>query len=173
MVQKKVNGLPHDLTKKAIERRKTMWEILLKRYKRKRIVTGDEKWIHYDNSKRQKAWVNLGEAAPSKPKVKIYGIKLMLSIRLDQDGVIFYEVLKPPETITADRYRHQMIKFDRAVKDKRPQYDGRHDKVILQHNNARLHVAKTVQETLQVLNWEILPHPSYSPSIAKSDYHLF
>jgi len=97
----------------------------------------------------------------------------MLSIWSDQEGVTYYQVLKPSETITADRYEQQMIKLDRAVKDKRPQYDGRHDKVILQHDNARPHVAKTVQETLQVLNWEILPHPPYSPDIAPSDYHLF
>ena len=70
----------------------------------------------------------------------------------DQKGVIFYEVLKPSETITAERYRKQMIKLDRVVKDKRPQYDRRHDNVILQHDNAVAHVAKTVQETLQVLN---------------------
>jgi len=81
--------------------------------------------------------------------------------------------LKPLETITADSYRQQMIKLDRAVKDKRPQYDGRHDKVILQHDTARPHVVKTVQQNLQVLNWEILPHPPYSPDIGPFDYHLF
>jgi len=84
-----------------------------------------------------------------------------------------YEVPKPSEAITADRYRQQMIKLDRAVKDIRRQYDRRHDKVILQHDNARPHVAKMVQETLKVLNWEILPHPPYSPDIVPSDYHLF
>ena len=77
------------------------------------------------------------------------------------------------ETITADRYRQQIIKLDRAIKDKRPRYDGRYDKIILQHDNAMPHVAKTVQETLQVLNWEILPHPPYSPDIAPSAYYLF
>jgi len=58
MVQKKENWLPHDLIERAIERRKTMCKILLKRYKRKsflhRIVTGHEKLIQYDNPKRQK-----------------------------------------------------------------------------------------------------------------------
>jgi len=54
-----------------------------------------------------------------------------------------------------------MIKLDFAVKAKRLEYDERHDKAILQHDNARPHVAKTVAETLQVLNWEKLPHPPY------------
>jgi histone-lysine N-methyltransferase SETMAR len=26
---------------------------------------------------------------------------------------------------------------------------------------------------IQELDWEILPHPSYSPDLAPSDYHLF
>ena len=59
------------------------------------------------------------------------------------------------------------------MKDKRQQYDKRHDKVILQHDNTRHYVAKIVQETLQVLNWVILSHLPYSPDIAPSDYHLF
>jgi hypothetical protein len=27
--------------------------------------------------------------------------------------------------------------------------------------------------TIQELDWEILPHPPYSPDLALSDYHLF
>ena len=67
----------------------------------------------------KKSLVRSGEAAPSKKKANIHGSKLMLSIWWDQEGVIFNEVLKQPETITADRYRQQMVKLDPAVKDKR------------------------------------------------------
>jgi len=35
-----------------------------------------------------------------------------------------------------------LMRLSRALKDKRPQYNERHDKVILQHDNARPHVAK-------------------------------
>ena len=45
--------------------------------------------------------------------------------------------------------------------------------VILQHDNAKPNVTKIIQETLQVLTWEILPHPPYLPDIAPSNYHLF
>ncbi|KAG5324292.1 MOS1T transposase, partial [Pseudoatta argentina] len=61
----------------------------------------------------------------------------------------------------------------RALKEKRPLYAQRHDKVILLHDNARPHVAKPVKTYLETLEWEVLPHPLYSPDIAPSDFHLF
>ena len=45
-------------------------------------------------------------------------------------------------------------------------------RVILLHNNARLHVAKPVKIYLETLQWEVLPHPPYSPDIAPFDFHL-
>ncbi len=30
-----------------------------------------------------------------------------------------------------------------------------------------------IQNYLETLNWEVLPHPAYSPDLAPSDYHLF
>ncbi|EFN75606.1 hypothetical protein EAI_04573, partial [Harpegnathos saltator] len=44
---------------------------------------------------------------------------------------------------------------------------------ILQHDNARPHVAKVVKTYLETLKWEVLPHPPYSPDVDPSDYHLF
>ena len=58
--------------------------------------------------------------------------------------------------------------------ERRPQYNERHDKVILQHNNAQPHVAKVIKTYLETLNkWEVLPHLPYFPDVAPSDYHLF
>jgi len=39
--------------------------------------------------------------------------------------------------------------------------------------NARSHVAKVVKKYLEMLKWDVLPHPPYSPDIALSDYWLF
>ena len=52
-------------------------------------------------------------------------------------------------------------------------HNTRHEKVILQHDNARPHVAKSVKNYLEMLKWQVLPHPLYSPDIAPSDYYLF
>jgi len=86
----------------------------------------------------------------------------MLCIWWDQLGVVYYKLLKPSERITGDLYRKQLMRFSRELKDKRPQYNERHDKVILQQNTY-----------LETLKWEVLHHPPYSPDIAPSNYHLF
>jgi len=53
MIQKQGHWVPYELKPRDVERRFLMCELLLQRQKRKgflhRIVTGDEKWIHYDN----------------------------------------------------------------------------------------------------------------------------
>jgi len=168
MIQKQGNWVPYELNPRDVERRKMTCELLLQRHRRKsflhRIVTGDEKWIRYDNPKRKKS---------STAKLNIHGAKLMLCIWWDQLGVVYYELLQPNETITGERYQQQLMQLSRALKQKRPDYAKRHDKVIFQHDNARPHITKAVKETLEALNWDVLSHPPYSPDIAPSDYHLF
>jgi histone-lysine N-methyltransferase SETMAR len=45
--------------------------------------------------------------------------------------------------------------------------------VVLHQDNARPHATAATIETIQKLNFELLPHPPYSPHLAPSDYHLF
>ena len=64
-------------------------------------------------------------------------------------GVIYYELLKLKETVTGEQCRTQLMRLSRALREKRPQYEQRHEKVILQHDIARLHVAKPVKTYLE------------------------
>ena len=59
-----------------------MSEMLLERHKKKsflhRIVTGDEKWIHYDNPKCKKSsYVKPDQPAKLTAKPNIHGVKVM------------------------------------------------------------------------------------------------
>ena len=152
-------------------------DILLSRQKRKsflhRIVTGDEKWIYFENPKRKKSWVDPGQPSTSSSRPDRFGRKTMLCVWWDQQGVVYYELLKPGETVNAYRYHQQLIKLNSALREKRPEYQQRHDKVIFLHDNAPSHTSKLVQDYLKTLNWEVIPHPAYSPDLAPTDYHLF
>ena len=87
--------------------------------------------------------------------------------------MIYYELLQPGETVNTERYRQQMIDSNQALREKRPGYQKRQHKVILLHDNAPSHSAKTVKETIEAFSWEILSHAAYSPDLAPSDYYSF
>ena len=49
----------------------------------------------------------------------------------DQKGVIYYELLKPGETVNTNRHQQQMIDLNRALQEKRPHYQRRQHNSIL------------------------------------------
>ncbi len=177
MIQKEGKWIPHELNQANIESRLLIFNSLLTRQRRwsflHNIVTGDEKWIYYVNSKRKKSWVHPGEPSTSTAKRNIHGSKVMLCIWWDQKGVLYYELLNSNETVNAERYQQQLMKLNDALKEKRPIPANKQRTVILLHDNARPHVAKQVKNTLEALKWEILPHAAYLPDCAPPDYHLF
>lgn len=111
---------------RQMERRQNTCEILLDRHNRKsflhRIVTGDEKWIFFENPKRKKSWVGPGEPSTSSARPNRFGKKTMLCVWWDQKGVVYYELLKPGETINTQRYQQQIIELARELCKKRPEY---------------------------------------------------
>jgi len=176
-IQKLGKWVPHKLSEVNISQRLSICVSLASRQKKKsflwKIVTGDEKWLYYDNPVNKKQWLSPGQAAEFAPMPDIHRKKVMLSVWWDQKGIIYYELLEPKQTVTADLYSQQLIRLSQTLERKRP-YGGKGDrKVILLHDNARPHVAKTTQATIERLGWEVLSHPAYSPDLAPSDYHLF
>ncbi|GBP83919.1 Mariner Mos1 transposase [Eumeta japonica] len=149
--------------------------MLLARHKKKVIYIESSLVMksRYNNPKRRKSWGLPDHSSISTTKLNINGKKLMLCIWWDQLGVVYYELLNPSEMITGTLYRTQLMRLSRALKEKRPQYYSRHDKIILLHDNTRPHVAVPVRNYWKTLDWKVLPHPPYSPDIAPCDYHLF
>jgi len=127
MIQKQGNWVPYEL--KLKERRFFICEQLIQRQQKKsflhRIVTGDEKWIFYDNPKKKKYYAKPDQSLPSisisTPRPNIHGSKIMLCIWWDQK--VYYELLKPGDSITGDRYRLQLIRLSHALRKKRPEYE--------------------------------------------------
>ena len=114
-----------------------------------------------------------GNSFTSTPKRNIHDHKALLCIWWDQQGVVYYELLKPNETVTADVYRRQLNKLNDELLQNWPAVASNRRTVLLLHDNGRSHVARVVQDILLQLKWEVLPHSVLSPDIAPSEYHLF
>jgi len=58
-ILKEGKWVPHQLNERQMENRKVISQMLLQRHKRKsflhRIVTGNEKWVYFENPKRRKS----------------------------------------------------------------------------------------------------------------------
>lgn len=170
------NWLPHELTEAQKLQRVVICSSLLSRHNHEsflnRIVAGDEKYVLYVNVHRKRQWVDKDKKADPIAKGNPHELKVLLCVWWHISGVIYFDVLPSGVTMTANLYSQQLDQVKEFLKTKQPGLVNRKG-VILQHDNARPHVAKAVHEKLQELEWEVLQHPPYSPDLAPSDYHLF
>uniref|UniRef100_A0A0A9YJU3 Mariner Mos1 transposase n=2 Tax=Lygus hesperus TaxID=30085 RepID=A0A0A9YJU3_LYGHE len=139
-----------------------------------RIVTGDETWIHHytpESKKQSMVWKTVDQSAPKKAKVENSAGKVMATVFWDNQGILLIDNLERGTTINADRYCEVLEKLRAAIKRKRPGKLSK--KVLFFHDNARPHSANVTKELLRKFDWDIFPHPPYSPDLAPSDFFLF
>jgi len=115
MIQKQGNWVPYEL--KPRERWKAIFHLRTANSKttEKRFFASDYDWrwedilwIFYDNPKKKKYYAKPGQSLPSTStsilRPNIHSSKIMLCIWWDQKGLVYYELLKPGDSITGDRY---------------------------------------------------------------------
>jgi [histone H3]-lysine36 N-dimethyltransferase SETMAR len=168
--------VPHTLNPEQLLNRTTICASLLARLELdpfiERIITGDEKWVLYVNVERRKQWLSSGQQPISYQKPGLHPKKILLCVWWDMKGILYFELLNMDQRITAEIYCQQLDRLRKILIKKRPALVNQKG-VILLHDNAKPHIAKITRKKLKEFGWEVLPHPSFSPDLAPSDYHLF
>ena len=111
-------------------------------------MTGDEKWIYFDNPSNKTQWLDPGQASVQTPKRNIHGKKVMLCVWWDIKGILYFELLQPKQTVNAQPYSQQLTRLDEKIRAKRTEPGHGNRKVILLHDNDRPHVAMETKETI-------------------------
>lgn len=165
--------LPHTLSENQQNLRMDICQSLLSKKRTfawlDNLITGDEKWVLYVNIGRKHQWLRRTQQPIPTPKPDLHESKVMLCVWWGVHGIVYWELLPQNSTITAEVYCAQLQKLKAQLSTDRPE----HEKVYFLHDNARPHIAKSVRKKLAEFDWELLPHPPYSPDLAPSDYHLF
>lgn len=175
-VKKLDSWVPHDLTEIQQKARLEICCSLIIRNQidpfLSRIVTCDEKWIKYDNRRRSAQWLDADEQPKQMPKPNLHSKKTMITVWWTAAGLIHYNFLKEGETITAQSYCQEIEIMHRKLREKQPSLINRKGPILL-HDNARPHISKMTVQKLHDLQYEVLPHPPYSPDLSPTDYHMF
>ena len=95
----------------------------------------------------------------------------MMIIFWDKEGILLAEYLPRGTTINGPCYA-SIIERLRSVIVEKGRGRVSHG-VLLLHDNAPIHKCKIVQAAIRQDDFIELNHPTYSPDIAPSDYHLF
>jgi len=119
------------------------------------MITGDEKWIVYNNVSRKRSWSRRGEALERQAKAEIHQKKVMLSMWWDWKGPVFYELLPKNKTINSDVYCEQLQKLSDVIAQKHPDLINRKS-VVFHHDNARPHTSLVTRQKLLQHGWDVL-----------------
>ena len=117
------------------------------------------------------AWKHPGSPSIKNCKTSTSSGKLMATVFSDMHVVLLLHFSPPNETVNSAAYQATLKKLKRAVQRKRFQKSNK--RVLLLHDNARLHTACATVYLLERWDWEILEHPPYSPDLAPLHFQLF
>jgi len=173
--------VPRQLTAELKGRRVDACQELLKHFEAEGdgflgiIVTGDETGSTTISPKPRKRAKN-GAIPPHQNRKKFHtqpsAGKVMLTLFWDERGVILEHYMSRGNTVTSAMYA-DLLKNHLPPAIKSKQRGRLSTGVLLQHDNARPHTARSAVTTTQDLSFECLPHPPYPPDLAPSDFNVF
>ena len=175
-VNRRCREVPHELIQELMRRRIDICEKLLRYSKDERflrqIVTCDEKWLYYRYLDTNNQWIDKRSQTEAVVKHGRFEKKSLLCVWWNYEGGVHFELLPEGQTIHSEVYCFQLQRVYDILYRRYPAMVNR-KRVIIQHDNARLHTSRKAREKIKDLEISVLPHPAYSPDLAHSDYYLF
>lgn len=129
-----------------------------------RYATMDETWIPYYAPETQAA----GEPRAKRTKTQHAAGKIRASVFWDAWGILFIDYLEDGETIDDDRYLNQLVRLKEEIAKKR--LHMKFEKVLYHQDVAP---SLAINDKLNDLNFQLLPHQANSPDLAPSNFYLF
>ena len=135
-------------------------------------MTGDKKWILYNNREWKRSRGKWNEPPPTTPKTGLHPKKVMLCTWEEWKGVLYHELLPENETINCNKDCSQSDQVKAALSKKHPEL-VRRKHISFHQDNTRLCVYLMTRQKLLQLGWEVLILSPYLPENAPSDFHVF
>lgn len=85
---------------------------------------------------KEEPWVDPGELSTSTARSNRFGKKTMLCVWWHPYDLVYYELVKPGETINTQLYRQQIINFSHALLEKWLEWVVTYRRVSCQHSNS-------------------------------------
>ena len=117
-------------------------------------------------------WKIPGSTRPKKARQVRSNIKSMLICFFDQKGIGHKEFVPPGTTVNAAFHIIVLKRLRENVRRKQPD-QWWNNTWLLHHDNAPAHAALLTRWFLTDNNMTVVPHPSYLPDLAPSDFFLF
>ena len=94
----------------------------------------------------------------------------MATVFWDSEGVVLVDFLEGKKTVTGAYYVEVLSKSRAKLAEK---HLGKlHHEILCHHDNAAVHSSQIIGDVLREFQWELLPHPPYSPDLAPSDFFI-
>ncbi|KAM4678284.1 histone-lysine N-methyltransferase SETMAR-like isoform 1-T2 [Discoglossus pictus] len=139
-----------------------------------RFVTVGETWVHHfqpETKKQSKQWKHTTSPPPKIAKTIPSDGKVRASIFWDSEGVLLVDYLQKGDTVSGAYYADLVRRLHHKIKEKR--HEKLHQGVLFHQDNTLAHKSSDATAALHECGFEILDHPSFSPDLAPSDFHLF
>jgi len=107
----------------------------------KRLITGDEKWITYDNNVRKRLWSKEDEAPQTVANPRLTPRKVMLCVWWNWKGIVHYELLPLDQTIDYNLY----YQLERLPSNRKKATRINRKGVVFHHDNVRPHTSLMIR----------------------------